>query len=49
MDDMTDFEKLKAQVKAQLQKIVNLEMAKYKEIADCKIHHDPGQQVFCGR
>lgn len=48
MDNMTDFEKLKAQVKAQLQKIVNLEMAKYKEIADCKYTTIQGNKFFVG-
>lgn len=48
MDNMTDFEKLKAQVKAQLQKIVNLEMAKYKEIADCKYTTIQGNRFFVG-
>lgn len=45
---MTDFNSLKAQVKTRLQKIVNLEMAKHKAIADCKYTVVSGQQFFVG-
>ena len=45
---MTDFENLKSQIKTRLQKIVNLEIAKYKEIADCKYTEISGNRFFVG-
>lgn len=45
---MTDFVNLKTKIKAQLQKIVNLEMAKYKAISDCKYTVVSGKQFFVG-
>lgn len=45
---MTNFENLKTQVKAQLQKVVALEMAKHNEIANCKYTEISGNRFFVG-
>lgn len=45
---MTKFENLKAYVKAQLQKIVNLELEKNQKIADCKYTTISGNKFFVG-
>lgn len=45
---MTDFVKLKAQVKTRLQEIVKLEIAKSEAIANCKYTVVRGQQFFVG-
>lgn len=45
---MTNYETLKAQVKTQLQKIVDLELAKNTAIADCKYTDVSGSRFFVG-
>lgn len=46
--NMTDFVNLKAQVKTRLQKIANLELAKYQAIAGCKYTTISGNRLFVG-